>query len=822
MKYTLFATKDNSEGQLNANIGASALTILLNAGEGANFPQPLSSTTSSGGTNVTLNKTGIGATGVVAGDFIENVTDGSHAFILAVNTDSVITTELQNGSDNTWQNGDTYRVKSFIATLNKRSSGVMTANEQVKIIARSGDTLTVDPAGRGYAGSTPQPFSADDYINLFVTSSILEELRKGLQDAARQSDLKASTIYVDSALNARLWKDPVVVATTVAGTLATSFENGDTVDGIVLATGNRILIKDQASPAENGIYVVAASGAPTRAVDFDTTSEVTGAAVSVIKGTSNQDTVWICTSDSPTIGVSNIVFSQVGASVTKASQGEAEAATNDNKFMTPLQTLNSIAYQGDVENGTLGDNIVSGDITGQTNLVYLKRSDMRWYKVTSDETTWFKELGLAIEVGTAGNRAKILRRGIVAGQSYSNINPTVSSSLTGNDINVGQSNANSAAAIILLDNSSGAETEISSGQISAKQVGAPAGQMLIYAVLAHPEYNANISTGDNQPACFKDTTNNVVRGAIIGYATIQQSSFSGSYQNLVFGWKDGSGSFANLVIPAGYICYMVVAKTGAVNGSNYYQIQSNSASKLLDQSTQTWSGTANGGNHSQTVVSRSPIGYSLKAYNGTAGSYNIIPTNRWSPVIGRVISSTEFYFDPQRGRISKPFTHSIVQLNTEYLECGKIDLGFCPSELKVMQARKIDATADLIHIRQGYLRADLYGQLPGTAQYNVGLASIPVASSTQSTDDAGNEIVSLNLWTPFATFPGSFNKRIYAWAFLGLGVNSSDNEQNFLRFARLENGVLVYSCYKSGANYISGGITGFASSRNTLICEAIS
>ena len=89
-------------------------------------------------------------------------------------------------------------------------------------------------------------------------------------------------------------KDSVVCATTANGTLATAFENGDTVDGIVLATGNRILIKNQSAPAENGIYTVNASGAPTRATDFDVWTEIVGAFVTVESGTVNAGTQWLC------------------------------------------------------------------------------------------------------------------------------------------------------------------------------------------------------------------------------------------------------------------------------------------------------------------------------------------------------------------------------------------------------------------------------------------------------------------------------------------------------------------------------------------------
>jgi hypothetical protein len=104
-------------------------------------------------------------------------------------------------------------------------------------------------------------------------------------------------------------KGSVRAATTVAGTLATSFANGQTIDGITLATGDRILIKNQAAPAENGIYTVNASGAPTRADDFNAWSEVPGGWITVQQGTSNADTVWLSTADQGgTLGTTAITF----------------------------------------------------------------------------------------------------------------------------------------------------------------------------------------------------------------------------------------------------------------------------------------------------------------------------------------------------------------------------------------------------------------------------------------------------------------------------------------------------------------------------------
>lgn len=128
------------------------------------------------------------------------------------------------------------------------------------------------------------------------------------------------------------YKAPVRVATTANGTLATAFANGQNVDGITLATGDRILLKNQTASADNGIYVVAASGAPTRATNFNDWAEIPGAIIAVLVGTTNADTAWLCTSDAGgSLGTTPIVFTQFGAGVVfpiTASQGGTGIANN--------------------------------------------------------------------------------------------------------------------------------------------------------------------------------------------------------------------------------------------------------------------------------------------------------------------------------------------------------------------------------------------------------------------------------------------------------------------------------------------------------------
>jgi hypothetical protein len=97
-----------------------------------------------------------------------------------------------------------------------------------------------------------------------------------------------------------------------------------------LATGNRILIKNQTDETANGIYVVAASGAPTRSADMNTGSEFPGAYVFVEQGTINADSGWVCTNNSPvTLGSTNITFTQFsGAGTYTASNGVLLTGSN--------------------------------------------------------------------------------------------------------------------------------------------------------------------------------------------------------------------------------------------------------------------------------------------------------------------------------------------------------------------------------------------------------------------------------------------------------------------------------------------------------------
>lgn len=131
----------------------------------------------------------------------------------------------------------------------------------------------------------------------------------GLPSPTADTDA-ANKAYVDALQNGLSWKQAVRAATTGNVAIATALENGDTLDGVTLVTGDRVLVKDQTAAEENGIYVVQATGAAVRALDMNDAAEFDGAAVFVKEGTANEGSGWTQTATVATVGTDTVSFSQ--------------------------------------------------------------------------------------------------------------------------------------------------------------------------------------------------------------------------------------------------------------------------------------------------------------------------------------------------------------------------------------------------------------------------------------------------------------------------------------------------------------------------------
>lgn len=132
----------------------------------------------------------------------------------------------------------------------------------------------------------------------------------------------ATTAFVQAAVSASAAGLDVKQSVRVATTANITLSGTQTIDTVSVVAGNRVLVKDQTTPSQNGIYVVAA-GAWTRATDFDSTAEVTtGAFTFVEEGSANKNTGWVLsTTGTITVGTTGIVFVKFSASSLSEGDG---------------------------------------------------------------------------------------------------------------------------------------------------------------------------------------------------------------------------------------------------------------------------------------------------------------------------------------------------------------------------------------------------------------------------------------------------------------------------------------------------------------------
>lgn len=208
-------------------------------------------------------------------------------------------------------NGTTWQKAIISVASVGTSSAALTINE-------TNGSITIEPnlASSSQAGV----MSSADKIKLDNASSsdgfstlVIRDINGRFQAAEPQNALDvANKGYVDAARSGLDVKQSVHVATTGPINLASDLNTGDVIDGHTLETGDRVLVKDQTTASENGIYVVAASGTAQRATDADSSAEVTsGMFTFVTNGTQYGDTGWVLTTNNPiTLGTTGLTFAQ--------------------------------------------------------------------------------------------------------------------------------------------------------------------------------------------------------------------------------------------------------------------------------------------------------------------------------------------------------------------------------------------------------------------------------------------------------------------------------------------------------------------------------
>ena len=168
----------------------------------------------------------------------------------------------------------------------------------------------------------------------------------------------ASKSYVDGVSQGLDVKDSCVAATTGNITISTALNNGDTLDGVSLSTNDRVLVKDQSTASENGIYIVGSS--PARADDLAAGADAAGMFTFVEQGTVNADNGFVCTSNkgSAVVGTNNLAFAQFsGAGQITAGDGLDKSA---NTLSVDLKSNGGLV----IESTEIAVDLAASSITG--------------------------------------------------------------------------------------------------------------------------------------------------------------------------------------------------------------------------------------------------------------------------------------------------------------------------------------------------------------------------------------------------------------------------------------------------------------------------
>lgn len=170
-------------------------------------------------------------------------------------------------------------------------------------------------------------YSLDEFASPTANVDFGTQRITNLSDPQNDQDA-ATKSYVDAVQSGLDVKESVRAATTANITLS----GEQTIDGVSVVTGDRVLVKEQSTASENGIYIVD-SGAWTRATDFDDDAEVTGGAFTFVEeGTSHADSGWVLATDDPiTVGTTALSFSQFsGAGQIDAGDGLTKSGSTLN------------------------------------------------------------------------------------------------------------------------------------------------------------------------------------------------------------------------------------------------------------------------------------------------------------------------------------------------------------------------------------------------------------------------------------------------------------------------------------------------------------
>ena len=209
-------------------------------------------------------------------------------------------------------------------------------------------TLTLNVADTDSAGLLPAAMwnALTDATADATASKLVKRDANGNAKVATPTDSAhiATKGYVDAARQGLDVKQSVRVASTANLVIATGLVAGEVIDGVTLVAGDRVLLKDQTTTSQNGIYVAVASGAASRSSDANGTADTgelkSGTFAFVEEGTVNFDSGFVISTDGTiTVGSTGITWTQFsGAGSFEAGDGLSKSGTTVNVNVTANRT----------------------------------------------------------------------------------------------------------------------------------------------------------------------------------------------------------------------------------------------------------------------------------------------------------------------------------------------------------------------------------------------------------------------------------------------------------------------------------------------------
>jgi hypothetical protein len=242
----------------------------------------------------------------------------------------------------------------------------------------------------------------------------------GLPDAV-SAQQPATLAQLNSAVEGLAWKDSCRVATQSNLNLASP---GATIDGITMATNDRVLVRSQSTGAENGIYIWNGSSvAATRSPDASTALALEQAVVTVEEGTSAGATFRQATVNF-TLGSGAVTWTSFGTSAPAATestagiaevatQGETDTGTDDQRIVTPLKLANWSGrlrkYAVDIGDGSNTSYTVTHNLNTRDVKVSVRRNSGAYdYVIVDEEATTVNTVTIRFAAAPTSNAFRVV------------------------------------------------------------------------------------------------------------------------------------------------------------------------------------------------------------------------------------------------------------------------------------------------------------------------------------------------------------------------------------------------------------------------------